>query len=183
MNKQLEVKPKKKRVDSKAKGNSFESKIAKALTASLPINFQKSVGSGAKIGGMNFATIGKMMGEEVMKLFNADVVPMNEEKAGYKFKYSIECKSYKTPDSFTTLVAGTANVFKWFQESVVDSAKIDRHPILIFKWNFTPIFVALRHGAEAPIAPKLHLSNTSSGLDIYDFNELLKFPDFWVTKI
>lgn len=171
------------KINSKSKGSSFEAKIAKALSTALPINFIKSPGSGARVGGQNFATIGKMMGEEVMKLFNADVVPINEEKVGYKFLFSIECKSYKTPDSFTTLVAGTANVFKWFQESVVDSAKIDRHPILIFKWNFTPIFVALRHGAEAPIAPKLHLSNTSSGLDIYDFNELLKFPDFWVTKI
>lgn len=175
-------KPKKKRVNGKAKGNSFESKIAKALSAALPINFMKSAGSGAKIGGLNFVTIGKLMGEEVMKLFNADVVPMNEEKAGYKFKYSLECKSYASPDNFTTLVAGTANVFKWFQESVVDSEKIHRIPILIFKWNHTKTFVALKRGTAAPMAPKLSISNTQSALDIYDFDELLKFPDFWVTK-
>lgn len=180
MNKQLEVKPKKKRVDSKAKGNSFESKIAKALTASLPINFQKSVGSGAKIGGMNFATIGKMMGEEVMKLFNADVVPMNEEKAGYKFKHSIEAKCYASSDSFQVLVSGSSNVAKWFEESVVDATKIGRHPLLIFKWNHTPIFVA------SLLLPKdlirMTLRRPGADIQIGLFDEILTREEFWCEK-
>jgi len=59
----------------KAKGSSFEAKVAKALSAALPINFIKSPGSGARIGGKNFATIGAMMGEETMKLF----MPMSSQ--------------------------------------------------------------------------------------------------------
>jgi len=89
----------------KAKGNGFEGTVAKKLSAALPINFIRSPGSGARIGGKNFATVGALMGEEVMKLFNADVVPINEKEAGYTFRYSIECKFYATQDHFTSLVA------------------------------------------------------------------------------
>ncbi len=167
----------------KAKGGAFEAKVAKALSAALPINFIKSPGSGARIGGKNFATIGKLMGEDVMKLFNADVVPINEAEVGKEFKFSVECKSYATPDNFSLLVSGTANVFKWFEESVVDSAKIGREPVLIFKWNGTKTFVAVRAGTnEGLIEPKLHLRCAAAvrSLDIYDFDDLLKIPEFWV---
>jgi len=168
----------------KAKGSSFEAKIAKALSAALPINFIKSPGSGARIGGKNFATIGAMMGEETMKLFNADVVPVNEQAVGQQFRFSVECKSYATPDNFTSLVSGSANVFKWFGESVVDSAKIGRDPVLIFKWNHTPIFVAvLTRTMEGLVKPKLTIHNDQYHLDIYEFEELLKYPDFWVKPL
>jgi hypothetical protein len=166
----------------KAKGGAFEARIAKALSAALPLNFIKSPGSGARIGGKNFATIGKLMGEEAMKLFNADVVPVNESATGIHFRFSVECKCYATPDNFVSLVSGTANVFKWFGESVVDSAKIERLPILIFKWNATKVFVAVRHDTFTGVEPKLHLSNSTSDLDIYEFDELLKLPDLWINR-
>lgn len=168
----------------KAKGNGFEGTIAKKLSAALPINFIRSPGSGARIGGKNFATIGAMMGEEAMKLFNADVVPVNESAVGYKFRYSVECKAYATADNFTSLVSGSANVFKWFEESVVDSAKIDRDPILIFKWNHTPIFVAVLTREARWVNPKLTISRPGQrSLDIYELDELLQTQDFWVTKV
>jgi hypothetical protein len=167
----------------KAKGNGFEGTIAKKLSAALPINFIRSPGSGARIGGKNFATIGAMMGEEAMKLFNADVVPVNESAVGYKFLFSVECKAYATPDNFTSLVSGSANVFKWFEESVIDSAKIDRDPVLIFKWNHTPIFVAvIARTQEGLVTPQLTISRPGRSLDVYELDELLKFPDFWVRK-
>ena len=169
----------------KAKGNGFESTIAKKLSAALPINFIRSPGSGARVGGKNFATIGAMMGAEALALFNADVVPVNENLAGYKFHYSIECKSYATADNFTSLVSGSANVFKWFEESVVDAAKIGREPILIFKWNHTPIFVAvLARTMEGLVQPALTL-NRGQGfkdIDIYEFDKVIQHIDFWVTK-
>lgn len=171
----------------KAKGNGFEGSIAKQLSAALPINFIRSPGSGARIGGKNFATIGAMMGEETMKLFNADVVPVNESAVGMKFKFSIECKFYATQDHFTALASGTANVFKWFEESVVDSAKIGRDPVLIFKWNRTPTFVAVLAGTNVGMVdPAISISRPAVAdlprrtLDIYELDELLKHPDFWV---
>jgi hypothetical protein len=180
-----EAKPKRKMRPGggKAKGGAFEAKVAKMLSQHLPINFIKSPGSGARIGGKNFATLGKMMGEEVMKLFNADVVPINEAEVGKQFKFSVECKSYATPDNFSLLFLGTANVFKWFEESVIDSAKIGRQPVLIFKWNNTKTFVAVLAGIHDRIVqPKLHLRGgpANRALDIYDFDELLQHPEFWI---
>ena len=165
----------------KSKGNGFESLIAKKLSAALPLNFIRSPGSGARIGGKNFATIGAMMGAEAIKLFNADVVPVNESTAGVTFNFSIECKSYATPDNFTSLAMGTANLYKWFEESVVDSAKVDREPVLIFKWNHTPIFVAvLARTMEGLVKPNMTIHRAGRDLDIYELDELLKHPEFWV---
>lgn len=181
-----EVKPKRKLKPGmgKSKGNAFESLIAKKLSTALPINFIRSPGSGARVGGKNMATIGAMMGEEALKLFNADVVPVNENVVGYRFHYSIECKSYATADNFTSLMSGSANVFKWFEESVVDSAKIGREPVLIFKWNRTPVYVAvLAKTMEGLAVPKLSLQNATCAIDIYDFEDLIKIPGFWVTNV
>lgn len=180
-----DIKPKRKMKPGggKAKGSSFEAKVAKQLSAALPINFIKSPGSGARIGGQNFATVGAMMGEEVMKLFNADVVPINEKEVGYAFNFSVECKSYAEADNFTSLVSGSANVWKWIEESIVDAAKIGREPILIFKWNRTPTFVAVLSDDKCwPIEPRVTLKNSKRSLDVHLFDDLLLHPDFWVTK-
>ena len=175
----------------KAKGNGFEGLIAKKLSAALPLNFIRSPGSGARVGGKNFEKIGAMFGEDALKLFVADVVPINERQENLRFHFSIECKAYATADNFTSLVAGTANVFKWFEESVVDAAKIDKKPMLVFKWNHTPIFVAVDAGdwnaKHLNIQPKLCLvrqlpeQSAGSALDIFELDELLKHPDFWVS--
>lgn len=168
----------------KAKGNGFEGLIAKKLSAALPLNFIRSPGSGARIGGKNFATIGAMMGAEAIKLFNADVVPVNESSEGYDFLFSIECKSYATADNFTALALGKANVYKWFEESVVDAVKVNREPVLIFKWNQTPVFVAvIARTMEGVTKPIMTIHRESRSLDIYELDELLKFPEFWVKKM
>ena len=177
----------------KSKGNGFEGQIAKKLSAALaPLNFMRSPGSGARVGGKNFEKFGDMFGEEALAIFVADVVPINEKKEGLKFLHSIECKFYKTPDAFTHLVAGTANVFKWFEESVEDAAKTDKNPILIFKWNNTPIFVAIDKGhskcpdalirKEAPLCLaggtkiKRHLS-------IFVLDDILNDSSLWVEGV
>ena len=85
----------------KAKGNGFEGKIAKSLSTALaPLTFIRSPGSGARVGGKNFETFGKMFGEEAMKIFVGDVVPTNEKDTNTIFYWSIECKSYAKSDSF-----------------------------------------------------------------------------------
>lgn len=176
------VKRKMKPGGGKAKGNGFESTIAKKLSAALPINFIRSPGSGARIGGKNFATIGSMMGAEAIKLFNADVVPVNESAVGYRFHFSVECKAYATADNFTSLASGSANVYKWFEESVIDAAKVDREPVLIFKWNHTPVFVAvLARTMEGMVKPNMSIQREGRHLDIYELDELLKHPAFWVS--
>lgn len=179
----------------KAKGNNFEGSVAKKLTKALqPLNFIRTPGSGARVGGKNFATIGAMFGEEALKIFVGDVVPVNEKQNNLKFLHSIECKFYRTQDSFTSLSSGSANVFKWFEEAVTDAKKIDKIPLLIFKWNHTDIFVAVDCTANSIRLP-LNMPNpqftiltydttktVSRALDIFLLDELLKVPEFWYIK-
>lgn len=179
----------------KAKGNGFEGTIAKTLSKALaPLNFIRTPGSGARVGGKNFETIGKMFGEDALKIFVGDVVPVNERQEGVKFNHSIECKFYATQDPFTALVAGTANLFKWFEEAVIDASKVDKDPMLIFKWNRTPVFVAVdtmetKSGyttlTSKGIKPRLTLltyGESARSLDIYYLDDLLSVHEFWFTK-
>lgn len=166
----------------KAKGSGFEGVIAKKLSVALaPLTFIRSPGSGARVGGKNFETFGKMFGEDALKLFVADVVATNEKDSGLTFKHSIECKSYAKSDSFETMVAGNANIFKWFQESVTDAAKIDKNPLLIFKWNHTPIYV-IGLFSSMPQNPRIVLSQNDVTLSVFYFDDLITTPDFWYTK-
>jgi hypothetical protein len=179
----------------KGKGNGFEGTVAKTLTKALaPLNFIRTPGSGARVGGRNFETIGKMFGEDALKIFVGDVVPVNEKQEGLRFGYSIECKFYATQDPFTALVSNTANIFKWFQEAVDDALKVDKSPMLIFKWNHTPIFVAIDTMESKAdytvltnrgIKPRLTLLTYGSGrssIDIYYLNDLLPVKEFWYSK-
>lgn len=175
-----------KRANSKRKGSNFEGQIAKKLSAALaPLTFIRSPGSGARVGGKNFDAFGKMFGADAMKLFAADVVATNERDCGLIFKWSVECKSYKSSDSFETMVAGNANIFKWFEESVVDAAKTDRQPILVFKWNNTPTYIAVDSRLSGitwnnNLLPRLVISSGTRALDIFYIDDLLAEKDFWV---
>jgi hypothetical protein len=163
----------------KSKGSGFESQIAKKLSTALdPLKFIRTQGSGARVGGKNFETIGKMFGADALKLFVGDVVPVNEQESGCVFKFSVECKFYKTPDSFTSLISGTANIFKWMKESVEDAKKTGKVPLLIFKWNNTPVFVAALHGHSIAV-PVTTISNSESEIDVFYLDELLKDKSVW----
>jgi hypothetical protein len=172
----------------KSKGNGFEGLVAKTLTKALqPLNFMRTPGSGARVGGKNFETLGQMLGEDALKIFVGDVVPVNERKEGLTFKHVIECKSYATPDNFTSLASGSANVWKWYEEVVIDAAKVNKIPLLIFKWNRTPVFVAIDTNTLPPIDPQPLFTLLSYGehgraLDIYYLDDLLKHPAFWYSK-
>lgn len=169
----------------KAKGSGFEGQIAKKLSGALaPLSFIRTQGSGARVGGKNFETIGKLFGEDALKLFVGDVVPTNERDTGLTFRFSVETKFYKTPDSFTGLVSGTANVFKWMNESIEDARKIGKTPLLIFKWNRTDIYVAAISGMMDGLAvPKLTIKNVKISLDIYLLDDLLSIREFWVENV
>jgi len=166
----------------KSKGNGFESLVANKLSAALsPLKFIRTQGSGARVGGKNFESLGQMFGEEALKLFVGDVVPVNEKVAGVVFKHAIECKSYKTPDNFPSLVAGTSNLFKWMKEAEDDAVKVKRNPLLIFKWNNTPIFVAMSAQLRHPT--RITIQQQGKVIYIAYLDDLLKFPGFWYDKI
>lgn len=176
-----EVKPKKKGVNGKKKGSGFEGTIAKLFSKTFaPLNFMRSPGSGARVGGKNFETFGKMFGEDALKLFASDVVCLNERDENITFKHSVECKFYKTPDSFASLFTGKANVYGWFEESVIDAAKTNKNPILIFKWNNTPIFAAVN--LETVIPDGINKIVLNNKIQVCQLDDLIQHIDFWIQK-
>lgn len=165
----------------KAKGNSFENTVAKKLTDMLsPLKFIRTQGSGARVGGKNFETLGQMFGEEALKLFVGDVVPVNEKEARMTFLHSVECKFYQSTDTFVTLMNGNAKVFKWMQESIEDAKKIDKTPMIIFKWNRTPIYVGVLSGTFG-IVPRLTMVQDLLSVDLFELDQL-NDKIFWVKE-
>ena len=174
----------KKRKNSKQKGNGFELTVAKLLSKSLaPLNFIRTPGSGARVGGKNFATIGQMFGEDALKIFVGDVVPVNEKQTNVKFNVSCECKFYATQDHFAALMTDNALVYKWMKESEEDAKKIDRTPILIFKWNHTKIYVATT-GSLPGNTRKMTLTRPDGAdINIGVLEDVLEHKDFWITQV
>ena len=179
------VKPKRKAVNSKQKGNSFEGKIAKMLTAALsPLCFMRSPSSGARLGGKNFQKFGALFGEEAIRLFSADVVPTNEKDTNLVFKFSIECKFYASSDSFETIVAGNSHIFGWMKESIVDAQKTQKIPIVVFKWNRSPIYVAaLKDSNIAPNQSKITLTQDGMSIEIFYLDDIIKNKNIWIENV
>jgi hypothetical protein len=174
---------KKKRFNSKNKGNGFENQVAKKLSTSLaPLKFIRTPGSGARVGGKNFQAYGELFGQDALNIFVGDVVPVNQKEAKVLFNFSIECKSYAKSDSFEVMVAGNANVFKWMQESIIDASKINKIPLLIFKWNRSSIFVA-GLSKDMSIPPKMTISQNGVSIDIFLLDDLLPNKDFWYNSL
>lgn len=139
------VKVKKKRINSKQKGSGFELSIAKQMSIALaPLNFKRTQQSGAITGGFNSRSNHKYS-NDALTLFVGDICPINEadvsRDCGWKLKFTLECKFYKTADNIDHLLSNT-KIRRWFEQACTDAVKIEKEPLLIFKFNHTEIFAA-----------------------------------------
>lgn len=136
----------KRRINSKAKGAGFEGHISKVLGESLaPMKFRRSQSSGAILGGVN-AKFLEAYSNDVRALFVGDVVPTNEADVvaaeGWRLRFTVECKFYKDVDNLNHLFDNT-KIIGWFKQATDDAAKVDKEPLLIFKFNRTETFCAV----------------------------------------
>lgn len=169
----------KKRVNSKAKGSGFEGKVSKILSeAFVPMKFARTPGSGARVGGQNFGMFGKFFSQETLNLFVGDVVPVNEQDCEKNFRFIVECKAYKDAEKLEALLSGSSNIYKWMEEVLIDSSKVGRDGIVIFKWNNTPLYAAVIESVVLPNIPRIMLNN---GIRVVHLNSLLEFKEFWFT--
>ena len=174
-----EEKPKKKRINSKSKGNGNELKLSKILAEHLaPLKFVRTQSSGAFTGGKNFAVRKHLFSEEVLKMFVGDIAPTNEADCEVNFRFVIEAKAYKAADSFDSLFTGKNKIYGWLDEVSVDCVKINKPGIVIFKFNNTPYYCAVRHDIVLPIS----YMTLPSGDKVCYLMELLKYKNFWFTS-
>ena len=120
---------------SKAKGNSFERKVADFLTDLYGEKFIRVPGSGAYVGGKNNHRK-QFLHEGQIRNFKGDIVP------GQSFpRFNAECKSYKD-FPFHQLYAGSTKILDdWLDQlmAVSDPGDFD---ILFMKFNRKGEFVA-----------------------------------------
>lgn len=139
-----DTKPKK-RTNSKAKGSGFENSIVKVLgTALAPMKFKRTQSSGAILGGKNVKDTANFS-NELRILFTGDLAPTNEldvqRAEGWTFRFTVECKFYKDADRIDHLL-GKTQIRRWFQQAQTDADKVERLPLLIFKFNFVDPMIA-----------------------------------------
>lgn len=122
-----------KRVNSKAKGSSFELTVAKALSDWTGYKFHRTPGSGA----LHWQNDRRVV---------SDIVPPQEYK---DWKLSVECKCYKEDNylcDFQSLLSGQSTMFKHWNQAVNDANRENLIPILITKVTGLrrPPFCAMR---------------------------------------
>lgn len=169
-----EEKPKKKRINSKAKGNAGERAIANTLnTALAPFVFKRIQSSGAVLGGKNSINLDDYT-EAAKCAFVGDVFCSNDEKNAFRF--CIESKHYKDIDTLEHLF-NNSNIYKWLDEVNTDAVKIKKDGIVLFKYNRSPYYAAVNSTIALPATVQyLTLLN---GEKVCHLDELLKHYDFW----
>jgi len=138
----------KKGINSKQKGNSFERIIAKVFSERFNRSFARTVSSGAYTGGKNVKNA-EVLSEEQLLIFASDI------RCPKDFAFSIECKSYKALD-FYDLFNESSNLFSWYEQSERDAKLLNKEPLLIVKTNqHKPIvFVEMDYLIKHPCSDK-----------------------------
>ena len=154
---------KKKKVNSRAKGSTFERQIANTLNERFnTAEFSRSPGSGA------FATTHTL--PDYLKIYGDLITPEN-------FKYCIECKKGYNKENLYSLYNYSSHFWKFIDQCEKDSEKCQKIPMVIFKQDRQPTIAVVP--AHTPFEESLkyieiHKNKTYR---IYLFEEILKCWD------
>jgi len=150
------------KVNGKNKGNGFERKIANLLSTrfetetGLKSSFRRNSDSGSFFGGTN---------KQRTETHNLDYAVFGDLITPKNFKFSIECKHYKTAPTFQSLVNHNITMWdSWLKQAQQDATSSNRKMCLIIKYNNVDEIVL--------VADKL--------LDIYDYS---KYKTWYVYKL
>ena len=162
---------KKKKVNSRAKGSSFERQIAKLLNDRLgTTEFSRTPGSGA------FATTHSL--PDHLKIYGDLITPQN-------FRYCIECKKGYNNQNLYSLFNKSSEFWKFIEQCQKDSDKCNKLPMVIFKQDRQPTLLIIPHHVELGQSQyyiQIENIDTQSKYRVYLFEEVLKAePDhFWI---
>jgi len=137
-------------VNGKAKGSSFERKIANALSARFELRlgikngFRRNPDSGSFFGGSNKART---------ESYSLDYAIFGDLICPKDFAFSVECKHYKKPPSFQGwLNHAVAQWDQWLAQAQQDADASKRKMVLVVKYNNVDEMVFLTE----PLAGKYH---------------------------
>jgi len=120
-------------VNGKSKGSTFERKIANLLSArfepitGIPQGFRRNPDSGSFFGGTNKKRT------ETHDLGHANFGDLICPEA---FKFSVECKFYKSGPTFASIVKGQVTQWDdWIKQASQDAQSSGKDMMLIIKYN------------------------------------------------
>ena len=155
---------KKKKVNSRAKGNRFENKIAKMLNERFKTKeFCRSPGSGA------FATTHTL--PDYLKIYGDLITPE-------RFKYVIEIKKGYNEERVSELLNPKSQIFNMIAQAHRDSKKSSRKFLLIIGQDRRDP-MAITNQLGLPVSGS-KISGTFDDVDVEMFrlDDLLKLPEF-----
>jgi len=164
------LRKKKKRVNSKNKGSTFERKVANQLNDRFNTKeFSRSPGSGA------FATTHTL--PDYLKIYGDLITPKN-------FIYCIECKKGYNKQAISSLFNNRSDFWIFMKKCEKDARACGKLPMLVFKQDRQPTLAIIKgrkwfnytgdyEGTVDYISiPRLNAMN--EGYKIFQFDEILK---------
>lgn len=136
------IKPQKRKkgINSKQKGNSFERIIAKLFNEKFGGGFARSIQSGSMLGGWNVKNEEVYTEEQKLMLVGDIKTPVD-------FLYCIECKSYNDI-SFHSFFSESSKLNEFLNQACTDAHKVNREPMLILHLNNKPTLVMIPEKGE-----------------------------------
>lgn len=127
--------------NSKNKGNTFERKTANTLSerfaahTGIEKSFRRNPDSGSFFGGGNK---GRADTHDTDKASFGDIIAPKD------FKFTIECKHYKTAPAMAAMIKQEYALYdKWIEQAENDASKGGTDSMIIVKFNNVPEFVIL----------------------------------------
>lgn len=137
-----------KAVNGKNKGNTFERKIANLLSdrfkdaLGIDKGFRRNPDSGSYFGGANVARTSQ---------YDLDNACFGDIMCPKEFKFTVECKHYKSAPTFQSLVQGSVSQWdKWLAQAEQDSVSAAKDFLLIIKYNNVDEFVFMSKQQTIP---------------------------------
>jgi hypothetical protein len=153
-------------VNGKQKGNKFERDIANMLSerfkdyTGIEKSFRRNPDSGSFFGGSNISRT-----EE----YDTDYAIYGDLICPRSFKFSIECKHYKTAPPLNAVITGKVTEWdKWLLQAKQDADVSGKEMLMIVKYNRTETMVFI----DDP-------SLIYDGYNVYQLKELLEQEDLF----
>jgi hypothetical protein len=156
-------------VNGKSKGSAFERKIANRLSErfaealGVSNGFRRNPDSGSFFGGSN---------KSRTESYSLDYAIFGDLICPRNFTYSVECKHYKTPPSFQSVLNHTVTQWdQWLAQAEQDALSSKRKMSLVIKYNNVDIMVFLKEA----IPGKYH--NKYKDFHVHLLDDWLAQPD------
>jgi Holliday junction resolvase len=154
---------KKKKINSRTKGSSFERTIAAQLNDRFKTTeFSRTPGSGA------FASTHKL--PDHLKIHGDLITPRN-------FKYCIECKKGYNKESLNSLLNNSSELWNFIEQCQKDSDKAHKLPLIIFKQDRQPTLAVVPYDVGYKSNNYVELHKQDRYYRMYLFDEILAESD------